>query len=167
MTGIRHTFAKQAWKTAQMVAAFSCLALTAAACAPGHDTAGKAEPTDPYLKTAAAEWDSLFNARDAAKLAALYTEDALSMPVNAPTISGRQALQAEIENFFSDNTGRHETVVDEILATGEWAIERAHYTLTFTPTGGPEMIETGRHVMCRKKVDGRWLIAWEIWNTDT
>ena len=150
-----------------MAAALSCLVLAAAACAKGHDTAGGGAATDPYLNTAAAEWDSLFNAHDAVKLAALYTEDALSMPVNAPTIHGRQALQAEIERFFSENMGRHETVVDEILATGEWAIERAHYTLTFTPTGGPEMIETGRHVMCRKKVGARWLIAWEIWNTET
>ena len=120
-----------------------------------------------YLRNAGAQWDKLFNTRDTSSLASLYAEGAVSMPYNAPTVRGRKAIQAELDKFLSENTGRHETSVEEVLIGDGWAIERARYTMTYTPKGaGTQIIETGRHVMCRKKVDGRWEIAWEIWNTD-
>jgi len=127
------------------------------------DTAADQE----YLKNAGAEWDSLFNAGDAANLAALYAENVISMPFAAPTIYGRQALQADFENFLANNTAEHKTDTDEILTGDDWAIERAHYLLTYTSkTSGNVVIEPGRHVVCRKKIEGKWQIAWEIWNTD-
>ena len=49
------------------------------------------------LRLAGAEWDRLFNARDAAGLAAHYADDVVSMPFNAPTVQGRPALQAEFK----------------------------------------------------------------------
>ncbi len=125
------------------------------------------DPVASDLKAAGAEWDRLFNSRDASGLAALYAEDVISMPFNAPTIHGRQALQADFEKFFSQNTGRHETLVEEILAADDWGIERARYVLTYSPlAGGGEVKETGRHVVCRKRSNGKWQIAWELWNTD-
>jgi uncharacterized protein (TIGR02246 family) len=120
-----------------------------------------------YLRNAGHEWDRLFNARDTSGLAALYADNAISMPYNAPTVYGRTAIQAEFNNFLAPNIARHETSIEEVLVKGDWAIERARYTMTYTPNAtGTQVIETGRHVMCRKKVSGRWQIAWEIWNSD-
>jgi uncharacterized protein (TIGR02246 family) len=137
-------------------------------CSPHAGGRSAAGPTAEELKTAGAEWDRLFDAGDAPGLAALYADDVISMPFNAATIHGRPALQADFEKFFSQNTARHETIVEEILATDDWGIERARYVLTYSPlAGGGEVKETGRHVVCRKKRDGRWQIAWELWNTDT
>lgn len=144
------------------------LALVAQSC--GNRTqSGRAATADSVsLNAAGAEWDRLFNSRDAVGLADLYAEDVISMPFSAPTTYGRQALKADFERFFSQNTGRHETMIEEILAADDWAIERARYTLTYSPlNSGREIKETGRHVMCRKKMDGQWQIAWELWNTDT
>jgi len=120
------------------------------------------------LRQAPAEWDRLFSSGQAAGLAALYSPDLVSMPYDSPSVRGRQAQQGTFEQFFADNENpRHETTVDEILATNEWAIERGRYTMTYTPRKtGIQMVETGRHVMCRRKVDGVWQIVWEIWNTD-
>lgn|SRR5574341_1634776 len=120
-----------------------------------------------YLKNAGAEWDSLFNAGNATGLAALYAENIIYMPFNAPTIYERQALQVGFEKFFTDYIAEHRTSIDEILTGENWAIERAHYLLTYTSkTSGNVTVETGRQVVCRKKIEGKWQIAWEIWNTD-
>lgn len=117
---------------------------------------------------ASVEWDKAFNAGNATNLALLYAEKATSMPPNAPTIQGRKALQADFESFFTANSARHETTVDEIVHEDDLAIERAHYRLTIKPkNGGAEVVETGRHLECRKKIDGRWQIVMEIWNLDT
>ena len=119
------------------------------------------------LRQASAEWDRAFNAGDAAKLALLYAEDATSMPPNNPTLRGRKAIQADFETFFAGNVARHETIVDEILQEGDLAIEAARYRLTFKPrAGGAEVVESGRHLECRRKIDGKWRIILEIWNSD-
>jgi uncharacterized protein (TIGR02246 family) len=137
-------------------------------CGGGGRPSSRAGSDAEILKNAGAEWDRLFDSRDAAALAALYAEDVISMPFNAPTIHGRAALQADFERFFAGNTGRHQTLVDEILTGDDWAIERARYVLTYSPkAGGPEVKESGRHVVCRRRSGDAWRIAWEIWNTDT
>jgi len=123
---------------------------------------------EALLKQATADWDRLFDSGQAEALAGLYSPDLVSMPYETPSVRGRDAQQKSFEEFFSENeNARHETTVEEMLVTKEWAIERGRYKMTYTPkkTGAP-VIETGRHVMCRKKIDGRWQIVWEIWNTD-
>jgi ketosteroid isomerase-like protein len=124
-------------------------------------------PRPDELTRASQEWDGHFNAGNAAALAALYAENAVSMPPSLPTLHGRAALQADFESFFAANEARHETTVDEIIVEGGLAIERAHYRLTYRPrAGGAEVVETGRHVECRRMIGGQWLIVTEIWNTD-
>ena len=134
----------------------------------GGDTAGPSGSSTPYPEDASATWDRLFDAHDAAALAAEYSDTAVSMPYNAQTVTGRAALQAEFERFFVQNDGAtHQTHVEELLHGNGWVIERASYTLTFTPKGQKGyVVETGRHVLCRKLEGAKWRIAWELWNTD-
>src|SRR5579859_6897222 len=82
------------------------------------------------LRTAPEDWDHAFESNDAAKIAALYAEDAVSMPENAPTLSGRRAIQANLQRYFTQYSARHETFVDEILTHQDWAIERGRFTIT-------------------------------------
>lgn len=120
-----------------------------------------------YLKNAGAEWDKLFNARDIANLSDLYAEDAVSMPYNYQTVSGKKAIRAELEKFLEQNDARHETFPEEIITKDDVSIERSRYINTYTPKGtNNRIVETGRLVMCRKKINGKWLITWEIWNSD-
>jgi uncharacterized protein (TIGR02246 family) len=128
----------------------------------------RAPQQEEELRQASAEWDKLYNAGNAANLAALYDENTISMPPNSPTLQGRKALQADFESFFAGNIARHQTVVDKIVMDRDLAIEAAHYRLTFRPrAGGAEMIESGRHLECRRFIDGKWRIVLEIWNSET
>ena len=131
-------------------------------------SSGEGDSADlTHLRTAPEDWDRVFNANDPLKLAALYAEEALLMPQDAPTLRGRSAIQADFAKYFAQYTARQETFVDEILTHQDWAIERGRFTLVSTPKpSGPEVKSSGRHVICRRKINGVWLIAWEIWNTD-
>ncbi len=125
-------------------------------------------PGHKELLQASGDWDKLYNAGDGARLALLYAEDAISMPPNSPTVRGRKAIQAECEGFFAGNVARHETIVDQFITEGDLSMETARYRLTYKPrAGGAETVETGRHLECRRKINGAWRIVVEIWNTDT
>lgn len=119
-----------------------------------------------YPLDSPARWDQLFDKHDAAALAGEYSESVVSMPFDAPDMNGRKALQADFEKFFAENdNARHETRVVQLLSGYQWVVERADYTLTYTPkASGKPVVENGRHVVCRKWEAGKWLIAWEIWN---
>jgi uncharacterized protein (TIGR02246 family) len=127
-----------------------------------------ASQQEEELRQASTEWDRSFNSGDAAKLASLYAELAISMPPNNPTLQGRKALQADFESFFAANIARHQTTVDKIEMDRDLAIEAAHYRLSYRPrAGGAEVVESGRHLECRRKIDGQWRIVLEIWNSET
>ena len=129
----------------------------------------QADPSsEAELREISREWDKHFNSGDAARLAALYAEDAVSMPPNSPTLKGRKALEEDFKAFLSANIARHETTVDQIVREGDIAIEVARYRMTQKPrAGGAEQVETGRHVQTRRKIAGQWKIVVEIWNLDT
>ena len=128
----------------------------------------KPGPSQEELRQTSQEWDRLFNIGDAVKIASLYADDVVSMPPNSPTLTGRGALRTDFETFFAKNMARHETMVDKIVMEGDLAIEVARYRLTYRPrVGGAEIVETGRHMETRRKIDGRWRIILEIWNSDS
>ena len=56
--------------------------------------------TDPMLNKMATEWAAAYNAKDAAKLAGFYTEDAVFMPPNQPMAKGRAAIEAQFKREF-------------------------------------------------------------------
>src|SRR4051812_48354532 len=64
-----------------------------------------AAPDAEYLKNAGAEWDKFYNAGDVANLSALYAENVVSMPYNAPTINGKKAWRDDLESFLAQNPG--------------------------------------------------------------
>src|ERR1051326_1515820 len=129
---------------------------------------GEGESPDlTHLRTAPEDWDRVFNANDPVKLAALYADEAILMAQNSTTLRGRSAIQADFARYFAEYAARQETFVDEILTHQDWAIERGRFTLVSTPKpSGPEAKSSGRHVICRRKINGVWLIAWEIWNSE-
>ena len=125
-------------------------------------------PDQPYLKGAAAQWDQSFNSRNLNSLMALYSEDVVYMPPTGPTIHGLQNLKATLSQFYAGHAKvQHQTFVDEIQAKDNWALERSRYRLTYVPAAtGEQYIETGRHVIFRKKLGDRWYIVWEMWNLE-
>lgn len=84
------------------------------------------------------------------------------------TIHGRSRMKSEFTAFMREHEdATHAPTIDEIIVAGDRAIERARYTLKYAPKAGQQpVIETGRHVMSRQWIDGRWQITWELFNRD-
>src|SRR5437016_1813562 len=55
---------------------------------------------DPALDKLAVEFQAAFNARDAAKIASMYTSDAVLMPPGEPMVKGRAEIEAHYRTGF-------------------------------------------------------------------
>ena len=117
--------------------------------------------TDPALNKLAAEFEAAFNARDAAKVASMYAEDAVTMPPNQPMVKGRSAIQAELKRTMQDNVKLKITPIESAIS-GSQAYEAGTVTVS-QPDG---QTTTEKYLVVFKRVGNDWKIAYDIWNTD-
>jgi uncharacterized protein (TIGR02246 family) len=118
--------------------------------------------TDPMLSKLATEWAATYNAKDAAKLAGFYAEDAVYMPPNEPMAKGRAAIEAHFKREFQQGFTNLKLTPLESAISGSQAYEAG--TATITAPGG--RTENGKYVVVFKQVGGAWKIAYDINNTD-
>ena len=113
------------------------------------------------------EYVAAHNASDADRLMALWTDDAVLMPMDEPTLSGRKAISEHYEEFFDQNPSEIEIEPVETRVAGDWAFERIQVTVTL-PGGSEE----DRHAdvkymwILQRQPDGSWKIARAIYNLD-
>ena len=150
------------------------LALTAA-CAPTNNAndgnaaanANAAQDAGAIDKIRAA-YASAWNAGSAADIADLYADDAVVLPGNQPTVTGRDAVLNYQQSFFSQYTpGKMELTPEETKVMGDWAFDRGTYHMMATPKGGGDAVEgQGRYlVILQRQPDGSWKVTRDIDNT--
>ena len=100
-------------------------------------------------------------AKDANAIAALYTEDAVSMNPNAPAVVGREAIAKNNQDFLKlsqlEMTGGPETI--QVSDDGTMAYDRGKYSMSWTDGKGKTIKDEGKYLEVLKKVDGKWKIV--------
>ena len=107
-------------------------------------------------------WQSAFDARDPAAIAAIYTEDAAVLGPSSETISGRAAIETFWgESFAAGISGEGKD--NEVYAHGD-----VGYTVgTFTATDADgATIDEGKYVEIWRHADGKWQMHRAIWNSN-
>jgi uncharacterized protein (TIGR02246 family) len=113
------------------------------------------------LKAMENVWQSAYDAKDPAGLAAIYAEDGALLPPNSDTISGRAAIEAYWAEFQASGIGA-EITDTEVYAQGDLGYTVG--TLAATDAGGATLDE-GKYVVIWRNVDGKWQIHRDIWNS--
>ena len=129
--------------------------------AQGHERAALTALHDQYAAAA--------NSQDAARLASLYTSDAIYMPANSPGLAGRDAIQLNFENSFKNLTVRDAVSSSlESHVAGIWIIDRARFTYTAIPKTEGEPIRTSYVVLqiLERQPDGSWKIKRRMFHSD-
>jgi uncharacterized protein (TIGR02246 family) len=102
------------------------------------------------------------NNGDADTVAALHTENSMSMPAGMPSVVGRESIREIMEASLSAIPPdlQFEFEAKEIRIADGWAVERG-----ITPALGP--FPSGKYVtLYEREADGCWRIAWTITNSD-
>ena len=118
--------------------------------------------TDPIFNKLAVEWAAAYNAKDAAKLAGFYAEDAVYMPPNQPMVKGRANIEAMFKKELQEGFTNLRLMPIESAIAGSQGFEAG--TATLTAPGGRN--ENGKYLVVFKRVGSDWKIAFDINNTD-
>ena len=116
------------------------------------------------------EWSKAYLAGDANTLASMYTDDAYSMPENAPMMKGRDKIlsgnKKEMQSGVKYASLTAKTL--DVYGSGDIAYEIGTYSLTFIPPNMTESVtDKGKYLdVWQKQADGSWKIKADIWNSN-
>lgn len=142
------------------------VSILALACGNGSEmAAGDTAPIDDVRS----RYMSAYNAGDAAALAALFADDAISMPDHHAPVEGRAAIESYFRDMFTQYSGNLTVTPGETEVTGDIAHEHGTFSVTLTPkAGGSGMTEDGKYlVILKRSGDGVWLLHHNIGNANT
>ena len=107
-----------------------------------------------------------FNSKDIASAAGFYAPEAILLPPNGPSVSGRENIETVwkgISNVASDL--KFETT--RVDAIGDLAYEVGTYTATVQMPGMAAMVDNGKYLtVWKRQPDGKWLAVADSWNTN-
>jgi uncharacterized protein (TIGR02246 family) len=121
------------------------------------------------IEEGTAAWETAALANDAAALSALYSDDAVLQPPNAPQAVGGAAIQAAFTELLATTPFTAIDIVvggSEVSASGDIAWAHGTYTSTNTVNGEP-FDDTGKWLSVYEDQDGRWVHVADTWNSDT
>jgi ketosteroid isomerase-like protein len=126
----------------------------------------------PAIEAKDAAYVAAFNAANFAATSGTYAEDGVQMPPNMPANKGRAAIRAADSTFMSFGKSVLSVTTVDVQVNGPLAISRGEWTFEFTPNknappGMKAVTDHGKSLTHWQKVNGEWMMKWDIWNPDT
>ena len=142
--------------------ALSACAAPAPESAPAVDVAAVKDA----IQAREREWSAAYLTGDGAAVAALYTEDAASIPREGDWHRGRPAIAKDLQTQLDSVTfTTREDITEEVIPLGsDYVFEIGHYAASGTyKVGGKPKTTSGRYaVLWRKDADGVWRLHRDI-----
>ena len=139
------------------------IGLLAGCAAKGPDTAAIAAMMHAHTTA----WVDAYNAGDADKIVAGYTEDAVLMPPEAPAATGHEAMKQYLVGDMASAKTAGSTLALDTDASGVSG-DLAWHSGTFHVNGsGGASVATGKYLeVWHQDEEHNWLMIRDIWNTD-
>ena len=126
-------------------------------------------PADPApINEVRSQYEAAFNAGDTAGIAALFAEDAVSLPDHRSAAEGRAAIQQDLQGVFDQYTTNITITPLDTEISGDLAHEHGTFEITLTPkAGGEAMMDDGKYlVILKREADGSWKLHHTIHNSN-
>jgi uncharacterized protein (TIGR02246 family) len=141
----------------------AAFAVTACTKAP---SAAETAAEETSLKAATTTWLNAYNAGDPDTIADLYVEDAVLMPPHAPVASGKAAIREFVaKDSAAAKAAGVKLVPGNATAgiSGDTGWESGSYTVT---DASGKVVDSGSYLSVSKKVNGKWLLYRDTYNSD-
>ncbi|MBI4420528.1 MAG: hypothetical protein HY560_06850 [Gemmatimonadetes bacterium] len=104
-------------------------------------------------------------------IASTYMEQGRSMPPNEPAAVGRAAIRQMAARNAALYDSKLTLKLESAMANGPLGVDRGSYALQLTPKrtaprGTPAVSDEGKYLVHWHQVNGQWLIADVIWNSN-
>ena len=143
--------------TVRILAAVLLLVVLAPSPAPAADDVRKT------IEAAGQKFVADFGKGDAAALAGQYAEDAMVLPPNADSVTGRAAIQAFWQSFIDQGFKHMALAVVEVGTGGDLAYEVGTYEVGTAPG---TVADRGKYLVVWKKAGGKWWIHRDMFSSN-
>ena len=120
------------------------------------------------IKQANAAFATAMRTNDFDAITNTYTADATFMPPNMPAAHGQSAIRTAWTGFLGQFSSTDIMLTtDDVQQSGDLAAETGRYMVHVVPKGTTTPVtDSGKYVVVWKKIDGRWKIYRDIFNSD-
>jgi uncharacterized protein (TIGR02246 family) len=118
------------------------------------------------IATVIQEFTTAYNAKDAAKMATLFSGGAGLMPPNAPTLRGPASIEQYFVSRFAQGASGLVMEPKDVAGAGAFAYTSGDYRLKLAPAGAPEQRDRGKFLWILKDYNGKWLLEYLIFSSD-
>jgi uncharacterized protein (TIGR02246 family) len=158
-------------QTSSFFPAGIALAIALAGCSSTPPAAPDTRDADAKaIRQLEANWVQAWAAKDAAKIAANYADNASLFIPDMPIVTGKANIDATVGKFLQDKNISLSFAPTNVVVSksGDLAYSQGTYTMTYTnPRTKKAVSETGKYVTdYAKQADGSWKAVADIDNAD-
>ena len=121
------------------------------------------------LKKLDEEWSKAVGARDVEKTISYYSDDAIVMPPNIPTLTGKEPIRALWKSMLDspDFSGGWKVTKVEVARSGDLAYVSGNYEFNEKDDSGKPITDKGKYLeVWKKQADGNWKCVADMFNSD-
>jgi len=148
-----------------------CLGLVLVACSAcsRSDSLTTADQELASIAAVRTELDAAQAARDADRVAATFTDDAVYLPPGEREIIGQELLRTYLRDAYavSNSSTQSRRVPSDIKVVGEWAFEWGQVETIQPPTGSFDRWVDGKYLhVYQRQLSGTWKISRASYNAN-
>lgn len=114
------------------------------------------------------EWSRVAGSKDVEETISYYSDDAVLMLPNLPTLTGKESIRTLWKEMFASQTfsGGWKTTKVEVARSGDLAYVMGDYEFTETDSGRP-MTDKGKYLQVwKKQADGNWKTSAHMFSSE-
>ena len=145
-----------------------CLLAFSSACQ-NQGTGDTRSADEAALKSLDDEWSKAIGSRDVEKTISYYTDDAVVMLPNIPTLTSKEAIRSLWKAMLESPSfsGGWKATKVEVARSGDLAYVSGNYEFKEQDDSGKPITDKGKYfAVWRKQADGSWKCVADVFNSD-
>lgn len=121
------------------------------------------------LKKLDDEWSKAAGSRDVEKTISYYSDDAVLMPPNIPTLTGKEPIRTLWKSMLESPafSGGWKATKVEVARSGDLAYVSGNYEFNEKDESGKPITDKGKYLeVWRKQADGSWKCVADMFSSD-